>query len=115
LNLQFYRGRGLALAELGRFEAALADGEHLVSTAGHLAESHYVRGRALQGLGRHAEAVRDFTTAIAIRPELVYPLAARAASYAALGDDRAQADLAAAASVRDAHRRCAPCVDPFRY
>ena len=77
-NSQFYRGRSLARLETGQPEAALRDAEHLVAVVPQQAESHFARGRALAALGRCREAIPSFDEAIRRRPELAYPLAARA-------------------------------------
>jgi len=50
------------------------------------AESHYARGLALGAMGRDSAAIAAFDEALARRPELVYPLAARAAAHDRLGD-----------------------------
>jgi hypothetical protein len=43
---------------------------------------------ARAALGRHEEAIADFTEAIHLRPELVYPRIARSESYGRIGDSR---------------------------
>lgn len=115
-NAQFYRGRALARAAAGRWESALQDGERLVQLAPQMGESYYSRGVALAGLGRHGEAIREFSEAVRKRPELVYPLRARAASYRMNGGTaRADSDEAAARKKEKEPSGCAPCLDPFRY
>ena len=74
----------------------------------------YVHGVALAGVGRDEEAVTAFSDALRKRPELVYPLLARAEARLRLGDrEGAAADRAAAGRAR--RDGCAMCVDPFRY
>ena len=113
-NAQFYRGRSLARSALGRYEEALEDADRLRTMAPQQGETHYARGVALAGLARLREAVDAYDEALRIRPELVYPLRARADAREALGDtlrartDREEAD----AKEQNAF---APAVDPFRY
>jgi tetratricopeptide (TPR) repeat protein len=115
-NSQFYRGRSLARTAIGDPVRGLEDAERLVSMARQQAESHHARGLALAGLGRHDEAIAEYDTALAQRPELVYPLTSRAASLEALGHAAlADADRRLAARRAEEESRCAPCVDPFRY
>ena len=115
-NTQFYCGRSLARAALGDYPGAYADAQRLVAQVPQQGESHYALGVALAGLNRVAEAIRAFDESIRRRPELIYPLRARADAYERLGD------LVRAAEDRDeAARRdrddsgCAACRDPFRY
>jgi len=75
-----------------------------------------MRGKARAALGRHDDAIADFTEAIRLRPELVYPRVARSESYARLGDSvRAEDDRVDARQALRDHDHCAPCLDPFRY
>jgi tetratricopeptide (TPR) repeat protein len=116
LNIQFYRGRSLALAATGDARAALRDAERLVSRAPQRAESFYARGVALALLGRDRDAIADFDRAAALRPELVYVMEARAGAFERVGEGaRARADREAAAALRIEQGGCAPCLDPFRY
>jgi len=113
-NAQFYRGRSLARSAVGRYEDALGDAEQLRRMVPQQGETYYARGVALAGLLRWTEAVESYDEALRIRPELVYPLRARADAREALGDtllakeDRERADE----KERDAF---APALDPFRY
>src|SRR5438094_917929 len=95
---------------------ALAPGEHLVQMESHVGTSFYVRGKARAALGRHKEAIADFTEAIRLHPELVYPRIARSESYTRVGDSRRAVEDRAAAdrAIRD-NWFCTPCTDPFRY
>jgi tetratricopeptide (TPR) repeat protein len=83
----------------------------------HTGESYYARGVALAALGRAQPAVDDFSTVLRMRPELVYPLAARAEAYAKLGEaGRAAADRADAARRSEGQGRCrgcGTCFDPL--
>ena len=114
-NTQFYRGRSLALSKVGRFAEALEDARHLVAVVPQQAESHHALGVALAGLGRWSEARAAFDEAMARRPELIYPLRARADVLDHLGDTTgATMDREKAATMeRDGPHALA--VDPFRY
>jgi len=115
-NSQFYRGRALARAAVGRHQEALVDAQRLVTLAPQQGESYYARGVALSGLGRDRDAVTDFDESLRRRPELVYPLRARAASYERLGDgSRAAADRDEARRKEEHESNYAICLDPFRY
>ena len=114
-NTQFYRGRSLARTATGDAVGGLADAQHLIAELPQQAESHYAHGVALAALGRDSAAIAEFDVALSQKPELVYPLEARAAALERLGaPDRAQTDRAAFADkARD--NGCASCLDPFRY
>ena len=115
-NNQFYRGRSLARSALGRYREALEDAGRLVRLVPQQAESHYALGMALQGMGRLGEALRAFDEALVRRPELIYPLRARADVYERLGDMKRAADDRAEAARREAeHSGYAVSLDPFRY
>jgi len=115
-NDQFYRGRALARAAVGRHHEALADAELLVKLAPQRAESYYARGVALSALGRDRDAIPDFDESLRRRPELIYPLHARAVAYDRLDDlVRAAADRKEARRREEATPHCAVCLDPFRY
>jgi len=74
-----------------------------------------VRGAALSALGRDRDAIADFDESLRRRPELIYPLRARAASYDRLGESaRAAADREEARR-REERESSAVCLDPFRY
>lgn len=114
-NAQFYRGRSLARSALGRYREALDDADRLRTMVPQQGETHYARGVALAGLGRPREAIDAYDEAIRLRPELVYPLRARADAREALGDTLlARADREQAAA-KERDNACAPCLDPFRY
>ncbi len=114
-NSQFYRGRSLARSALGRYPEALEDARRLVQFVPQQGESHYALGVALAGLERYEEAVHAFDEAQRRRPELVYPLRARADAYERLGDrGRAEEDRAEVTR-REAERPYDVSVDPFRY
>ena len=115
-NAQFYRGRSLARSQIGRYREGLEDAERLKALAPQQGETWYALGVALAGLGRLDEAIRSFDESLGRRPELIYPLHARAAAYRRLGDSlRASADLEQAERQARAGRSYAACVDPFRY
>lgn len=115
-NAQFYRGRGLARAVVGRHREALQDAERLLKLAPQQGETYYVRGTALSALGRDREAIADFDESLRRRPELIYPLHARAVAYDRLGDSaRAAADREEARRREASESHCALCLDPFRY
>lgn len=115
-NAQFYRGRGLARAAVGDYALALADAGLLGALAPQWAETYYLRGVALAGLGRDRAAIAAFDESLRRRPELIYPLYARADAYERLGDaPRAAADRAAAGRRESDGLDCALCRDPFRY
>jgi tetratricopeptide (TPR) repeat protein len=115
-NAQLYRGRALARSRAGQPEAALADAERLLALAPANAEHRYVRGAALAALDRCAEAIADFDETLRARPELVFPLAARAACHERLGHaDEAASDRAAARARTDAGSGCGVCFDPLHF
>ena len=88
----------------------------MIELAPQSAESYYVRGMALAALGREREAIAEFDEALMRRPELVYPLRARAEARRRLGDEaRASADLAELSRKEAERNNCALCLDPFRY
>jgi tetratricopeptide (TPR) repeat protein len=115
-NSQFYRGRSLALRFVGRYREAMTDAERLLALAPQQGETHYVLGMALAGMSRYQAAINSFDESLRRRPELVYPLRARAAAYERLGDTlRASADREAAEREEREHPHYAVCLDPFRY
>jgi len=115
-NTQFYRGRALARVHAGVPMEALEDADRLVTLVPQQAESHYARGRALAELDRDKEALAEYNEAIRQRPELVYPLRARADCLERLGDSAgARADHATADRLAAERRNCRLCLDPFRY
>jgi len=114
-NTQFYRGRSLALSAVGRYEEALRDAEHLIEAVPQQAESWYARGVARSGLGRDREALADFDEAQRLRPELIYPLEARARAHERLHEEALAAEDRAKYERLSKDSGCALCVDPFRY
>ena len=115
-NSQFYRGRSLARGAIGRYCDAMTDAKRLLALAPQQGETHYVLGMALAGMGRDQAAVSSFDESLRLRPELIYPLRARAAVYARLGDTlRASADREEAERKDQDHPHSAACLDPFRY
>ena len=74
-----------------------------------------MRGKALAALGRHQEAIADYSQAIRMRPELIFPRIARSESYASIGDSRHAEEDRAAADQAMRESSCALCRDPFRY
>ncbi|HVP30515.1 MAG TPA: hypothetical protein VMW35_15265 [Myxococcota bacterium] len=119
-NAQFYRGRALARVAAGRAEAGLEDAERLIALASANGESFYPRGVALAALGRLDGALADFDETLRRRPDLVYPLLARAACLERLGDtaraaaDRAEAKAQGAGTVRPGEG-CGVCFDPLHF
>lgn len=115
-NAQFFRGRALARIELGLVEEATKDAETYFELAPQRGEARYVRGRVFAALGRHREAVVEFDETLRIRPELIYPLFARAASLEALGErELAAADRELAEKQSRNFARHPVYLDPFRY
>lgn len=100
---------------MGRYREALDDADRLRTMVPQQGETYYARGVALAGLGRMREAIEAYDEAIRIRPDLVYPLHARADAREALGDTLlARADQEQAAA-KEKDNACALCLDPFRY
>lgn len=114
-NTQFYRGRSLARSKVGRYAEALEDARHLVATVPQQGESHYALGVALSGMGRWGEAVAAFDEALRRRPDLIYPLSARADARDRLGDAAGAAADRETAAGKTRDRAYAIAVDPFRY
>lgn len=115
-NPQFYRGRALARAALGMKKKAMEDAERLLELAPQQGESHYVLGVALAGLGRYRDAVAAYEQGLRLRPELIYPLTARAEALDRLGEHAlAATDREEVERRRRRDAPCAVCEDPFRY
>jgi tetratricopeptide (TPR) repeat protein len=115
-NTQYYRGRSLARSRTGRYREALEDANHLVAELPQQGESHYALGTALAGLGRSREAILAFDESLRRRPELIYPLRARAALYEQLGDSvRATSDFGEIDRREREESGWAVLEDPFRY
>lgn len=114
-NAQFYRGRSLARSRVGRYDEAWRDAQRLLALAPQQGETYYALGSALAGLRHWREAIAAFDEALRRRPELVYPLRARAAAFAALGDTVQSGSDVAEAERRERDGSYAVCLDPFRY
>jgi tetratricopeptide (TPR) repeat protein len=94
----------------------LDDAQRLVTLVPQQGESYYARGVALSGLGRDRDAIADFDESLRRKPELIYPLRARATSYDRLGDSgRAAADRDEARRREERQPNYAVSLDPFRY
>jgi tetratricopeptide (TPR) repeat protein len=65
--LQAMLNRGNVLVQLGRFDEALADADRILARAS-MAEAHDLRGMALFGSRRNAEALEAFQAALALNP-----------------------------------------------
>ena len=115
-NAQFYRGRSLARSEVNDLVGAMQDAERLVALVPQRATSYFARGRVLAARGEFEAAIGDFTLAHNMRPELAYPVAARAACYELLGnDDRAAEDRVLAEGIAGGYSDCSVFRDPFRW
>lgn len=82
---------GLALIELGRAEAAIAELQKIIDHPGVRAEALDAKGRAELSRGHHREAARAFKTALEENPgasELHYPLAMALRGLGDLGGAR---------------------------
>lgn len=102
--------------ELGEVQKALMDADHLVAVEPNFGPADYVRGRARAIAGRYREEIADYNETLHRRPELVYPLFARAASYERLGDWRQAAIDRNLANAKVPQKSwCGNCYDPFRY
>lgn len=69
LLAQTYGNRGMALAELGRLDAAREDVEEAVRLAPSIPRSYELRGQFYLRRGDYAKAVEDFTRRLALEPE----------------------------------------------
>ena len=67
-SIDVYILRCATLIDLGRLEAAMLDGEHLVRVAGNDARSYNVRGLVRLQQGQLASALEDFDRSITINP-----------------------------------------------
>lgn len=116
-NTQFYRVRAFARVRAGLAERALEDGERMLAQAPHWGESYYARGLALAGLGRCREAIASFDEALRRRPDLSYPLLARADCRERTGEpELAAADRTEAGRQSQGDggcRGCGVCADPL--
>jgi tetratricopeptide (TPR) repeat protein len=86
-NAAAYNLRGLLHADRQRYAEAVPDFTKSLQL-GRSPEAYYNRGRAVQALGRHREAVADFSQAIALYAGYVAAYQARGESYEALGQAR---------------------------
>jgi tetratricopeptide (TPR) repeat protein len=113
-NLQFYRGRALARAAVGRSDDALADAERLVAEQPQWAPSWHARPVALLAIGRPQAALADIERALAMSPESAYFWSARAEAHERLGDVQSAArDRSLAAKTADEKAGCGYCLGPF--
>lgn len=86
LNGTFISGRARVLLELGRTEEALTAAELALRVSGNRAGALRVHGLVLAALGRHVEAIDDFSSSIQLDDDATAgTYARRAASYEALG------------------------------
>ena len=76
---------GLALLELGRTPAALAEFDATLGLRPEHAEAQYNRGLALKTLGRDAEALAAFESSATLRPGFMPPLYSQAQMLAQSG------------------------------
>jgi tetratricopeptide (TPR) repeat protein len=100
---EMFASRGLALAEAGRQEEAIADFTRAIAAAPRLAAAYAGRGDANEALGRHEAALGDYRNALALDPGSFETLNNLGVLYARLGRlDLAleQLGLAAAANPR---------------
>jgi tetratricopeptide (TPR) repeat protein len=86
-NAAAYNVRGLTLVDLEHYALAIEDFTKALQL-GRSPVVHYNRGRAAQQLGRHREAVADFSQAITLRPDYAAAYQARGVSYEALGQPK---------------------------
>lgn len=70
-NAAAHRSKGVALAELGRWEAALASIEQAIAIQPEFAEAYFSRGDVYRALGRWQEALDSYRGAVSRRPEFV--------------------------------------------
>ena len=109
-----YANRAAALTKLGRFEAALADADAVVSARPDWVKAHFRRGAALFGLRRLSEAVGAYDAGLALEPQNESLLLGRSLAQATLG----QADAAALPDSSPLERAlarlaCAPVAAPL--
>ena len=113
-NAQFYRGRALARAAVGRAAEALADAEHLRGELPQQAETWHARGVARLALGQARLALADFDHTIGAQPELAFAWSSRAAARERLGDVQgAAADRAQAEKMAEEKAGCGYCLHPW--
>ena len=88
------RSRGQAHQSVGRYDDALADLNHAIDLAPHLAWPRGCRGATYRLMGRYDEALADFNHAIELDPGSAWDLAQRGETYRLMGhSDEALADL----------------------
>ena len=113
-NLQFYRGRALARAAVGRGEDALADAERLVAAQPQWAPSWHARAVALLAVGRPQAALADIERALGMSPESAYFWSTRAEANERLGDAQSAArDRSLATKTAEEQAGCGNCLDPY--
>ncbi len=65
-NLRFQRA--IARRKTGDHPGAIEDLDQVAKLSGNNSEAHYLRGRSLEHIGKSAEAVEAFSTALAQKP-----------------------------------------------
>ena len=66
-----YANTGVALAEAGDYQGAIAFYDQAIALYPDIAEVHYNKAVALEHLGQREEAISEYETAIEIDPNLV--------------------------------------------
>ena len=80
---------GLALAEQGRLEAAIAEYDEAIRLKPKYGEAYLNRGAIYTATGQLSEAVSDLTQAITLEPENARAYYLRGSAYAGIGEDEA--------------------------
>ena len=80
-----YYNRGVALADLGRYEKAIVDYDKAIRLRPDYAEAYNNRGVALADLGRYEKAIVDYDKAIRLRPDYAEAYNNRGVAYVDLG------------------------------
>ena len=99
LHLQFKMpaNRGLAKAELGQYQEAIADYDQALHLQFNDARVYHNRGLAKAELGQYWDAIADFDQAIRLQPDYALPYVVRGLAKAELGQYQdAIADLKSA-------------------
>ncbi len=99
LRVRILGNRAVAYGELGQYDRAYADYAAALEVAAdnlwaapEVIEVYRKRGMLSAALGRHAEAIADFTAALALRPNEAPLCGLRANSLAAIGNYEAAID-----------------------
>lgn len=66
-NLQYKQHLSIVLAEQGDYETAIAICDELIRLQPDMTDSHYNRARFKHILGRHEEAIEDYSTELALK------------------------------------------------